>query len=166
MELSEILQLEENAEAVLIGALESVCPNIYGSRQSDTNESPRISCAVKVGAQFQEQKLTIGVEPFFVYSAYECRAEFVVTTNRTSEETTGAHNTLVGKVAQRLSEYYLNQYQNDQLAVSSAALPCLVTQAKPAECENAEQDMENLDNTTLAITFILVINPAALTTLN
>jgi hypothetical protein len=26
--------------------------------------------------------------------------------------------------------------------------------------------MENLDNTTLAIAFILVINPAALTTLN
>jgi hypothetical protein len=166
MELSEILQLEENAEAVLIGALESVCPNIYGSRQSDTNESPRISCSVKVGAQFQEQKLTIGVDPFFVHSAYECRAELVVTTNRTTEATSGAHNTLVGKVAQRLNEYYLLQYQNEQLAGNSAALPCLVTQVKPAESDNSEQDTENLDNTTLAITFILVINPAALTTLN
>jgi hypothetical protein len=166
MELSEILQLEENAEAVLIGALESVCPNIYGSRQSDTSESPRISCSVMVGAQFQEQKLTIGVEPYFVHSAYECRAEFVVTTNRTTEATSGSHNTLVGKVAQRLNEFYLLQYQNDQLAGNSAALPCLVTQVKPAESDNSEQDTENLDNTTLAITFILVINPAALTTLN
>jgi hypothetical protein len=166
MELSEILQLEENAEAVLIGALESVCPNIYGSRQVDTSESPRISCSVIVGAQFQEQKLTIGVEPYSVHSAYECRAELVVTTNRTSEETTGAHNTLVGKVAQRLNEFYLLRYQNEQLAGNSAALPCLVTQVKPAESDNSEQDTENLDNTALAITFILVINPAALTTLN
>ena len=53
MELSEILQLEENAEAVLIGAMESVCPNVYGSRQIDTNESPRISCSVMVGASFK-----------------------------------------------------------------------------------------------------------------
>jgi hypothetical protein len=166
MELSEILQLEENAEAVLIGALESVCPNVYGSRQIDTNESPRISCAVTVGAQFQEQRLAIGVEPYFVHSAYECRAELVVTTNRTTEATSGSHNTLVGKVAQRLNEFYLLRYQNEQLAGNSAALPCLVTQVKPAESDNSEQDTENLDNTALAITFILVINPAALTTLN
>jgi hypothetical protein len=119
-----------------------------------------------VGAQFQEQKLTIGVEPYFVHSAYECRAELVVTTNRTTEATSGSHNTLVGKVAQRLNEFYLLQYQNEQLAGNSAALPCLVTQVKPAESDNSEQDTENLDNTALAITFILVINPAALTTLN
>jgi hypothetical protein len=89
-----------------------------------------------------------------------------VTTNRTTEATSGSHNTLVGKVAQRLNEFYLLQYQNDQLAGNSAALPCLVTQVKPAESDNSEQDTENLDNTALAITFILVINPAALTTLN
>ena len=119
-----------------------------------------------IGAQFQNQMLTIGVAPGFIYSAYECRAEFTVSTNRTSEAKSAAHNTLVGNTAQRLSQFYLDQWQNEQLAIDEASLACLVTQAKPDTCENSEQDSENIDNTTLAITFILVINPEAVSNLN
>lgn len=166
MTLSEILQLEENAEAIFIGALSSVCANVYGSRQIDTAVTPRISCNVMIGAQFQNQMLTIGVAPGFIYSAYECRAEFTVSTNRTSEAKSAAHNTLVGNTAQRLSQFYLDQWQNDQLATDEASLACLITQVKPDASENSEQDSENLDNTALAITFILVINPEAVSNLN
>ena len=166
MTLSEILQLEKNTEAVMIGVLSDACGFVYHSRQTDTNQSPRITCKTIVGAQFQDQKLTIGVAPFYIYQCYECTMRVIVSTNRTTEETSGAHDDLLGQVRMRLSQYFVDDWQNTQLAISEDNVPNLVTQVKPAESDDDQADTENLDNTTLAITFILVINPAALTILN
>jgi hypothetical protein len=166
MTLSEILQFEKNTEAVMIGVMSDACGFVYHSRQTDTNQSPRITCKTIVGAQFQDQKLTIGVAPFYIYQCYECRMQVIVSTNRTTEETSGAHDDLLGQVRMRLSQYFVDDWQNTQLAISEDNVPNLVTQVKPAESDDDQADTENLDNTTLAISFILVINPAALTTLN
>jgi len=166
MTLSEILQFERNTEAVMIGVLSDACEFVYHSRQTDTNQSPRIACKTIVGAQFQDQKLTIGVAPFYIYQCYECTMQVIVSTNRTTEETSSAHDDLLGQVRMRLSQYFVDDWQNAQLAISEDNVPNLVTQVKPSESDDDQADMENLDNTTLAIAFILVINPAALTTLN
>lgn len=163
MELSKILQFEQNAEAVMMGVLLTACENVYHSRQVDTNASPRLSFKAIIGAEFQNQMLTISEAPGYIYSAYECRMEIVAATNRTTEAKSDAHNELLGQVRLRCSQYYVDQWQNDQLAIDVTILPNLITQVKPAENDDDESDTENLDNTKLTFSFILVINPDCLT---
>lgn len=166
MQLSQIFQFEKNTEAVMIGVLSDACEFVYHSRQVDTNKSPRISCKSIIGAQFQNQKLTIAEDPGFIFQCYECKMEIVVSTNRTTEKTSGAHNELLGQVRLRCSQFYVDTWQSAMLENDPASLPNLITQVKPAGNDDSESDTGNLDNTKLSIDFILVINPASLTSLN
>ena len=164
MQLEEILQFEKNAENVMIGVLESACPNVYRSNMDDVNRSPRLTCKAIVGAQFQNQMLPIASSPGYLHSAYECRLEVTATTNRTTESKSNALDELVGQARMRCSQFYVDAWQMEQLNADSTSLPNFVTQLKPTENEKSEQDAENLDNLKLSFDSILVINPCALPT--
>jgi hypothetical protein len=157
MTLGEIHQFEKNAESIMVGVLGDICQNVYRSRQVDVNQSPRLSVKAVIGAQFQNQKLNITEAPGFIYSAYECGLQVTVTTNRTTDEKSDFHNALLGQTRMQCSQFYVDAWQEEQ----PDALPNLITQLKPAQNDDDVADTEDLDNSKLTFTFILVINPQA-----
>lgn len=164
MDLSEILQLEKNVENTMMGVLSAACENVYHSRQVDINATPRISFKAVIGPEFQNQKLIISQDPGWIYSSYAGVIKSTVSTNRTTEQKSDAHNETLGVARLRHHQFYVNQWQEAQSAVDPATLPLLIFDIRPAENEDDEEDTDDIDNTTLTHTILFSINPAALPT--
>ncbi len=160
MDLAEILQIEKHAENTFVGVFSAVCENVYRSRQTDVNATPRVSCKSIVGESEGNQQIQIASPLGNIYSSWRCRGEFTISTNRTTDANDDNHNALVGQIRARCIRANVDAWQNEQ---TSSALPIFITQMKPSENIDDEEDSDNVDNTKLSYEFIASINPDAIT---
>lgn len=159
MNLPELLQLERHVESTFAGLLADACENVYRSRQTDSNKTPRISIKAINGGIFQNQKLPIFTAPRWIYSAYQGRVELTIATNRTTEEDTDAHYILIGDVRARCHQHNIETWQNDR---AYYAPPVFVFDIREGETSDDVQDTENLDMTKISFNILFSINPTQL----
>ena len=159
MELRELLKLERHIEGVIVGAMEGACEFIYYSRMAEISNSPRIVVKSIVGSVFQNQKLPITTAPGWIYSAYEGQIVLDVVTNRTLEEDTGAHYTLLGEVRARMQQHALLAWQDEQ---ENSVFPVLIFDIREDSTSDDADDTENLDTTTLTYNVLFSINPTSI----
>ena len=161
MDFPLIMQLERHVEATFFGVLTGVCENVYQSRQTNINASPRVTIKAITGEVFQRQKLPISIPPGWIYSAYEGQVQITVVTNRTTEAKSDAHYTLIGEVRERCQQYNMNAWQN---ATPEGTLPVLVFDIREGGTSDEIQDTEDLDLTQISFNILFSINPAVLPT--
>ncbi len=160
MELQDLMQFERWIEATMMGVLAAACENIYSSRLTSINATPRIGCKAIAGPRQNEQKLQILAAPGWIYSSYSGRIETTVTTNRTDDTPDNNHDALVGLARLRCNQFYIAEWQTSQ----TPPLPILVIDIRPVESDDTEGGDDNTDLTKLTHEIVFSINKDALPT--
>jgi len=159
MTIDEILRFEFHVEAVFSDLLNGAAENIYPSRSSDINNTPRIELkAVTLGITQERQKLIINTPPGWIYSAFNGNLITKISTNRTTENRSEAHATVVGLTRSRLQQFSLQAWNDAQ----TSDIPIIVYDIREGETDDSVNDDDNVDVTQITHNIQFSINPNAL----
>jgi len=158
MDIQDIFCFERHLEQGFIALLQGLAPNIYGSRDTRTAASPRMTVKAVVGGIADRH-----VHPFpsgkFAYDCYLGNLSVEIVTNRTTAnipptQQPGEHQALTGRARAALEFYRI---VDTWAAVQQTVI---ITDIYADGTEDSFQD-NDLDYTTLSFNLVFNVNPAA-----